>query len=63
MVPQEADQLTGTLAENCWVPMACMAAAAGVMVMGEVMVATVVLVCPPVLVAVIVQVPFVSGAV
>ncbi len=62
MEPQEADQLTGMLAVNCWVPFCGVLAEAGVMTRGELMVATAEAVCAPLL-ARMVQDPGASGAV
>jgi hypothetical protein len=67
IVPQEADQVTAWLAENCFVAMACSAIVDGVMLScaGSVIVAVVEAVwpLPSVAVAVMVQEPVVAGAV
>lgn len=65
MLPQEEDQVTGIFAVNCADPIACIAAVAGVMVIGDVTVTFAVAVWPVpfVAVALIVQEPAASGAV
>jgi hypothetical protein len=65
ILPHEADQVTGLLAENCWVCPWAVTAVPGEMVMGEVMLAAVDPFAPlPLLaVAVITQEPAARGAV
>jgi hypothetical protein len=64
MLPQAADQFTATLAMNCCVWPWSVVAEAGVMVMGDVIVAVVDAVLPPLIaVAFTVQAPVVNGAV